>query len=199
MAIKNMKITRSLIFLAAAVPTLAGCATSDPSSGGLLGRFADPLNRLTVPATNDVEITYSNNDIFDFALNGSMKGSTPVITIPLPATSTDPMMFTELRNASPANSGDERMNRWLLAISNSNGSIFACENTPPESGLWALVGLLVDIFMPAINDYVTYRPARNYHAVVSYNPDTDIVTQVKMLNRSTVDAGTLTCEQASHL
>jgi hypothetical protein len=194
---------RSAGVAAACALGLSGCGQTDPSLGISPGTFQavmDPIGRLTIAPSSETALTYASTDAFDRSLHASMKGQTPVITVSVPASAG--LTVTEINTAATGLSpGDERMTRWTRRVKESGGSLIACQNARPESaGLWSAIGLLLGWLSPILSDYLTYRPAGSYHAIIFHDRTGDQVQGVKFVRRELIaDPAALTCQAASAL
>lgn len=173
------------------------CAHDPTTTGRYINGILDPIQTLTVPASNDAALTYANSTDFDLQLHASMKGSTSPISVTVPAAAG--LRLDDLTRSPTISNNDERLGRWLYKIGQSDGRIFACADEEPETGFWTLLAILADIALPMVNDFLTYRPAENYHAVIFYDRASEAVRSVKMIRRASVNADTLTCAAAKGL
>lgn len=188
--------------VAVGLAVLGGCATAgDPGmNAGLtagLTTFADPIGVLTIPPSSTRRLTYAEGDGFDRALHASMKGGTTPITVVVPSAAN--LSLGIVSGGGAIQAGDPRLKRWLTRIAESGGTVHACATRPDESGLWAIAQLLAQIFTPMLTDYLTYRPAGGYDAVVFHDGQSERVAQVKFLTRAPPGADALTCEAAGRL
>ncbi len=195
------EIKIALAACAALVSSASSCATTPPGASGFVqtpwGMLAEPIGTYMIPPSSQKTFTYASTDEFDRSLHASMKGNTTPITITVPASAN--LKRADLSGTEfTLGADDQRLKRWVYQVRQSGGNVYSCTERPSESA-WAILGMLVNLFMPAINEFLTYRPADAYHAVVFYDPASDRVMRVKMLLRSSVDGANLTCEQASAL
>ncbi|MFC7380263.1 hypothetical protein [Brevundimonas sp. GCM10030266] len=192
----------SLKFISAltAALVLTGCATDGDNSSGvhqvLTSSVADPIGALMIPPSNESALTYASTDTFDRTLHASMKGRVRGIMVTVPVGT--PLTLAQINSAATGlTAGDQRMTRWTRRVKESGGALLACQSRPAESGLWAVLQLLLGVVSPILTDYLTYRPAGDYHAVIFYDSATDAVRGVKFIRRDAVaDVSALTCPAA---
>lgn len=187
--------------VAAVAALLAGCETDgggfDAGLNAGLATFADPIGVLTIPPSSERSLTYAESDAFERALHASMKGGTTPIAVAVPSGAN--LSLDAVANGGPVRPADPRMKRWLTRIAESGGTVHSCAARPAESGLWAIGQLLVQMFTPVLTDYLTYRPAGSYNAVVFHDAQSERIVQVKFLTRTSPGVQSLTCETASRL
>lgn len=180
---------------------LAACETPSPNGGSTstLADWQDPIGTLTLPASNIGEIKYgSGGDHFHRALHSSMKGNVDVIDVDMGDDAR--VNLDDIRQSRTSlMANDPGLLRWTTRINLSGGEIMACRNTPPESGLWALLALVSQIAAPWVNEWLAYRDAQDYHAVVFYDPVTEVISRTKFVHRAHIDMSALTCDAASGL
>jgi len=194
--------TMGWIAAAAALALLGGCATDGDNGLGAglnagLATFADPIGVLTVPPSDDRSLSYAESDAFDRSLHASMKGGTTPIAVTVSGGAD--LSLEAISSGGAVRAADPRMKRWLTRIAESGGSVHACASRPSESGLWAITQLLAQVLTPVLTDYLTYRPAGDYDAIVFHDAQSDRVQQVKFVTRSGAGSGALTCESASRM
>ena len=160
--------------------------------------WMDPVGTLMIPASAQNQLTYRQGESFHRDLHASMKGQTSPINVAIDAGTTVRLQdFSQTRNQILQT--DNGLLRWTTRVKETGGAVMACSTTPPESGLWAVLAILADIAAGWVNEYLTYRPAENYHAVLFYDRGTDRVERVKFIARSGVDINTLSCASAASL
>jgi hypothetical protein len=199
-----MKVTTGSVgVIVASVLAVSGCTTAGVGSPNIspstIGAIADPIGALTIPASSESALTYVSSDAFDRSLHASMKGRTRSITVTVPSSAS--LSVGEINTAvTGLTQGDERMVRWTRRVKESGGALIACENTRPESGIWAALALLLNWGSPILTEYLTYRPAGEYHAIVFHRRGGDQVEGVKFVRRdASGDPTTLTCQAAAAL
>jgi hypothetical protein len=127
-----------------------------------------------------------------------MKGRVRVIRVKIAGGSEFPVAEFSMNRPSLLET-DPGLVRWTKRIRDTGGEIIGCPSQA-ESGIASiLLQLFGEIAAKWVNDYVTYRPAEAYHAIVVYSRDTDQVEQVKFVLRSAVNIETLDCEAALKL
>jgi hypothetical protein len=120
------------------------------------------LNTSSRPTVN-----YAETDEFDLALNASMKGQVPTIKAPVGAG--ERLLASELEAAVRPAPDSPRLAFWLAKIRATGGQNLICEEETDdaESAIaWMLAGMAADW----LTDWLTYKPAEEYHALVFVKP-----------------------------
>lgn len=100
------------------------------------------------------QIQYSNTCRFDKLLNVALKSERDQVTV-------------EVGRRFGPDSMTERMSSWIRKVE-KKGEVRYCRDTASTRGIFEILSVLWSIFK-AWKRYDTYRPAKNYNAVVVYS------------------------------
>lgn len=132
-------------------------------------------------------IEYKESQKFDAQLSVSLKGNLSQVEI-------------DTKNAFKTDKLPDRLDRWLTRVDKTGGQVGQCQEAP-KSG-W-LVALAISIFeelapvlLKQLDSWNTYRPAKNYHALV-YTTQSGDVKKVVFIKRDQLVDDQLVCE-ANH-
>jgi len=198
-----MRMHKTVAALLASV-ALVGCATDGPDVPDIIQpssptAWMEPIGTLTIPPSSVNELTYNTGNAFHRDLHASMKGAVPVIVVAIPQGT--PLALAALQQDRPSIlQNDPGIVRWTTRIRYTQGAVVACPISPPESGIWSLLLLAANIAAPWVNQYLTYRPAENYHAVAWYDRGNERIERVEFIHRSAVaNINSMSCEQLDEL
>ncbi|MEC7288940.1 MAG: hypothetical protein VXW22_02430 [Pseudomonadota bacterium] len=187
----NSKLASSLGVLS----ILGACATS---TGPSLQEWQDPLANVFTPPSYESEIDYDGGSYtFNSDLFASMKGNVDVINVDMGNTGIRISDFNrpDLRLVA----ADPDLLSWTTRIQLSGGKIAQCRNTPPESGLWELLGVVSRFVAGWVEQAQTWQQAKDYNVVLFYDPATREVTSSKFIRRDSVDMDSTTCADLAAL
>jgi len=146
------------------VPVLEEICAGTASPIAAICRGVDIVSTLTTLPSAQSEITYSQTDAFDSQLHASMKGAVPEITVTFADTVPTYVLLSQVpRRPSP---DAPQLVFWQAKVLNSGGSIAVCEKAPYESILAMLGSIFVNRLVEITDNWLTYRPARNYNSVL---------------------------------
>jgi hypothetical protein len=137
------------------------------AASGPVAGLVDVATLVTVPASRQSSLEYSETDSFDRILHSAMKGQTTAINVDMFES-----QITKAQMIAPGSIGVQspRMQRWLSKVRDTGGMSIACEE--PRSRFMAALAMLgLKIGTALIRDYVTYKPAKLYHARSTFNPE----------------------------
>ena len=136
---------------------------------------ANPSNTSTPSKINNVEeiqtIQFLNSNIFDKQLSKALSNKEPTVKV------TFPIAFT-------TNEIPERIDKWLVAIQDYEGTIDVQPEQVERGLLDDFVKSLINGIYERIKEKLLYSPAKNYNATVFYEPRTGNVTRVMFLKKS---------------
>jgi hypothetical protein len=152
-----------------AVP--GGCTTAAPVMSSNLTavcRGVD-LAALMLTTSSKPEFNYLETDQFDLQMHASMNGSVPSIKSPVPAN--DKLTIAELEASTTPRPDSPRLAFWLAKIRSTGGQNLICQEGAKgaeNAFAWMLANMATDW----LKDWLTYKPAANYHAKVFVKPMT---------------------------
>lgn len=127
-------------------------------------RGLDLARTAAIPRSSQSEISYAETDAFDRQLHASMKGEVPNIKVTFGDVVPTYTALTQVPR-TPAYDSTQLV-FWQAKVLNSGGSIAVCEKAPYESILSVLGSIVADILFNLADDWLTYRPARAYDAML---------------------------------
>jgi len=137
------------------------------------------------PSENDL-IKYSETNQFDLDLLASMNGKVDPITVEMNGNLTR----MELNNSQVITAATPRIERWLWKISHTEGQVIACKEGS-RALLSIIIPIVIGLVADFIQDYVTYKPAKDYNAKIFYWVDTDIINRIVFYRR---DQSSFNCD-----
>lgn len=146
-----------------------GCpqgASSLTSSVTAVCRGVD-LAALALNRSSKPQFSYGENDEFDLQLNASMKGMVPRIQVTMP--NTERLTVAELEAATNPAPDSPRMSFWLAKVRATGGQNLICE-VDPDGAESAFAWMLASMAADWLTDWLTYKPAEAYHAMVFVQP-----------------------------
>jgi hypothetical protein len=184
----SMKLKIVILFFA--ISALASCRQGSDalfqSDGGASSAFGaaapivDAAAVLTVSATNETSLNYSETDEFDRALYATMKGQTPTITVDFEGFL---ITKTQLQAGGSLTVQTPRIQRWIWKVRDSGGLSIACQE-PPNRSILAMVAMLgIKIVADVIKNYITYNPAEKYNVRSFFDAHTNTLIRVEFIRR----------------
>jgi hypothetical protein len=122
------------------------------------------LAALTFTTSSKPEFDYLENDQFDLQMHASMNGSVPTIKTPVP--SNDKLTIAELEASTTPRPDSPRLAFWLAKIRSTGGQNLICQEGGTKGVENAFAWLLANMATDWLRDWLTYKPAGNYHAKV---------------------------------
>jgi hypothetical protein len=129
---------------------------------------------LNIPATNVSNLTYSNDDDFDYAIHGSLKGDVPRVTVSVPASA-----GLRLSSLTPASAVNQRLARWANAPRIFRGEVVSCARRGDGERETGWIGAVDGVAAQA----ALFEPVRDYSSVIIYDAQTQIVESVLFFNK----------------
>jgi len=170
---------------------LSACNTlpkNNSKSGvfNIVNTIVDIANKTNIqPSENDI-VKYSETNQFDLDLLASMNGKVDPITVEMNGNLTR----MELNNSQVISAETPRIERWLWKISHTEGQVIACKEGS-RALLAVIIPIVIGLVADFIQDYVTYKPAKDYNARIFYWVDTDIINRIVFYRR---DQSLLNCD-----
>ncbi len=136
-------------------------------------KYGDTWNNLvdvyqinTTSATNTPEIVYGNNDSFNRALYGSMKGDTPKITVSFEG---EKISVGDLKSQLEAKDGSNAIVPWVGSVSAYGGQTIFCDVSGLQSPIEDIVLGILNSVLSGLVEYQTYAPAKDYNVKIGYS------------------------------
>lgn len=104
------------------------------------------------------EITYSDSREFDLKLHVSLKADLERVKVITPNN-------MEIENSRLP----QRIDHWFSTVRSEGGEVKACPTEAPVGTGFGALSIATDIFyalVKGVDNFITYRPAKQYHAIV---------------------------------
>lgn len=179
-----MNILKNRLIIVVIFCLLSACEgipkkTNSSGAFNIVQTIVDIAQKTSVsPSSNDL-LTYSESDQFDLDLLASMKGKVDPITVQMNGLITR----TQLNKNQPITAATPRIERWLWKISHSEGEVIACKEGS-RALLAIIIPIVIGLVADFIQDYVTYKPAKDYNSKIFYWADTEVINRVVFYRRN---------------
>lgn len=120
---------------------------------------------------------------FDKTLYLALKDAPSTVTVNFTG---DDISLDKLEKISEPAPADPPIFYWLDRVSDTGGKNVPCRETAPEGLLSALADILFGVIVGQIDDWVTYRPAKEYNTLVVFDSAVEgrPIRSVKFIPRS---------------
>lgn len=168
---------------------LAACTAASPRTGPLISKVMDipstcatatGLTTNAICAGTDLASTafakpeprrtfdYDETDAFDLQLSSSLGAGLNLVTVNVEG---DDMLLDGIAAQRVAAADSERIVFWITRIRDTGGESLACPVKPTRT--LDLAGWAVQLGAAYLEDWLIYKPAKDYNVRVMYDNETD--------------------------